>query len=540
MLLARPWLRARRAVLALAPAVVAPIVIVFGLVGNAPAGDEPHPERAGGVVVFGRGSDSITLDPPRAEDGESVAVIDNVFDGLVRYSEDAASVEPALAEKWEHSPDGKKWTFHLAKGVKFHDGTPCDAAAVVFTFERLLKKDHPFHDAEFVNTELFAPIQKVTAVDPLTVEMELDRPIAPLLFLGNLTMYTARIVSPAAVQKLGNKAYAEHPVGTGAFVFKAWERKQKIVLEANKDYFRGRPYLDRVILVPIEENAARLEQLKAGKLQIMDGLSPTTAKDVEGRKDDLVLVRQTGMNVGYLAFNCEKKPWTDARVRRAVSLAVDRPRIVATNFQGMGTAARNLFPPFIFAWDASAPEPTPKLDEAKALLKDAGVETPLAVNLLYMSNPRPYFPEPKQTALVLQDDLRKVGIEATLSTMEWKQYIPKTRKGEFDACLMGWTGDTSDPDNFLWVLAGKDNYDQTNVSRYTDEAFNKLCVSAQSELDDAKRKQLYADAQKKLREDAPMVPLVHADQLAAVRVNVRGFTLHPTGRREFKDVWLAK
>jgi peptide/nickel transport system substrate-binding protein len=521
-------------------------VIVLGalVVSSVPAraADEAqaHPERVGGTLVFGRGSDSLTLDPPKAEDGESVAVIDNVFDGLVRYSDDASSIEPALAEKWEHSADGKTWTFHLVKGVKFHDGTAFNADAVVFSFERFLRKDHPFWDAEFVNTELFRPIKSVAAKGPDTVEFELERPVAPNLFLGNLTMYTSRIVSPEAVKKLGNKAFAEHPVGTGAFVFRAWERKQKIVLDANKDYFRGRPFLDRVILVPIEENAARLEQLKAGKIQIMDGLSPVTAKDVEERKGELTLVRQTGMNVGYLSLNNEKKPWTDSRVRRAVFLAVDRQRIIATNFQGMGTVARSVFPPFIFAWDSSVPEPKPDLEQARALLKEAGVATPLSIELLYMSNPRPYFPEPKQTALVIQDDLRKIGIDATLATMDWKQYIPKTRKGEYEACLLGWTGDTSDPDNFLYVLAGKDNLDQTNICRSQDATFNKLCLDAQSELDDGKRRQLYLDAQKRLRDEAPLVPLVHADQLGATRANVRGFQLHPTGRREFRTVYFAK
>jgi peptide/nickel transport system substrate-binding protein len=493
-------------------------------------------DKQGGTLVFGRGSDSITLDPPRADDGESVVVMDNIYDSLVRYSDDATKIEPSLAEKWSVSADGKTWTFELAKGVKFHDGTDFNPDAVVWNFERLLKKDHPFHDADFVNTELYAAIEKVEATGPQTVTFTLSHPVAA--FLGNLTVYTARIISPEAMKKLGPKGFADHPVGTGAFVFKSWKRDEKIVLEANKDYFKGRPNLDAVVLVAIKENAARLNQLKAGKLHVMDGLAPTGAKEVTADAK-LQLLRQTGMNVGYLAFNCEKKPWDDARVRRALALAVDPGRIVTTNFQGMGTVARNPMPPFILGWDGSSPEPVSKKEEAKKLLADAGVKD-LKVELLHMSTPRPYFPEPKQTALVIQDDLRQIGVEASLATMEWKQYIPKTRDGGYEICIMGWTGDTSDPDNFLNVLLGKDNVGSTNVPRWKDDVFSKLCLDAQSELDEGKRAQLYKDAQKRVLEERPMLPLVHADQLAACLKEVKGMKLHPTGRREFRNVSLER
>ncbi len=513
---------------------LAPSLLALLLLTGCPAPTEPTPAQV--ALLFGRGSDSVTLDPPLAQDGESVAVIDNVFDSLVRYSDDATKIEPCLAEKWERSADGKTWTFELAKGVKFHDGSPCDSAAVVFTFERLLKADHPFHNKDFVNVELFKPIEKVEAKGPTTVVFTLSRPVAA--FLANLTIYTARILPPEAFKKLGAAGFAEKPVGTGAFVFKSWQRDQKIVLEANKDYFKGKPLVDQVVLVSIKENATRMNMLKAGKLHIMDGVSPVIAKEVE-QDANLALIRQTGMNVGYLAFNCEKKPFDDPKVRRALALAVDPARIVATNFQGMGTVARNPMPPFIFGWDDSAPDPAARKEEARKLLAEAGVKD-LKVELMHMSTPRPYLPEPKQTALVIQDDLKQIGVETTLATMDWGQYLVKTREGHFEACLMGWTGDTSDPDNFLYVLVAKDNIGSTNVTRFQDAAYNKLCLDAQSELDDAKRKQLYVDAQKMVREQRPMLPLVHADGLAACRKNVKNMKLHPTGRREFRQVSLEK
>jgi peptide/nickel transport system substrate-binding protein len=346
-------------------------------------------------------------------------------------------------------------------------------------------------------------------------------------------------VSKAAVTKAGMKDMDLKPVGTGAFVFKAWEKDQKIVLEANKDHFRGRPHLDRVIMVVVRENAGRFEQLKAGKLHVIDGLTPATAKDVAAQKD-LVLARQTGMNLGYLAFNCEKKPFDDPRVRRAVALAVDRKRIVELNYTGLGEAARNPMPPFVPGWDESAPDPKPDLEAAKKLLAEAGVTTPLEVELWHMPNPRPYMPEPLQTALVIQDDLKKIGIECKLVREEWKQHLAKTKKGAHQLCTLGWIGDTSDADNFLYILLAKDNIDATNVSRYADAEVNEKLRAAQTESDRTKRLAIYKEVQKKLREDMPLVPLVHADQLAATRANVKGFKLHPTGRREWKNVWLEK
>jgi len=306
-------------------------------------------DTPGEPLIFGRGSDSVTLDPPRADDGESVAVIDNVFDGLVRYSDDAKKIEPCLAQSWERSPDGKTWTFHLEKNVKFQDGTEFDADAVVFTFERILNDKHPYREPGFQNTALFAPIAKVEAKGPSIVVFTLSRPVAA--FLDDLTIYTARIVSPAAMKKLGANEFATHPVGTGAYKLKSWEREQKIVLEANDSYFRGKPSTKEVILVAIKENATRLNMLKAGQIHAMDGVSPVAAKDIES-DPKLQLLRQAGMNLGYLAFNCEKKPWDDVRVRRAVALAIDAKRIVATNLQGMGQVAKSPVPVGVFGWDA--------------------------------------------------------------------------------------------------------------------------------------------------------------------------------------------
>src|SRR5581483_11301735 len=280
------------------------VALLAGCPSSSTGPSNPAGDAGANTLIFGRGSDSITLDPPRADDGESVAVIDNVFDSLVRYSDDAKKIEPCLAESWQRSDDGKTWTFELRKGVKFHDGSDFTAESVVFTFERLIQEKHPFHDVDFQNVELY-PIEKIEAKSPTTVVFTLKRAVAA--FLANLTVYTARIVSPEAFKKLGAKGFAEHPVGTGAFSFKSWQREQKIVLEANKSYFRGAPKVDQVVLVAIKENASRLNMLKAGKLHVMDGVSPVIAKEVEASKN-LDIIRQTGMNVGYLAFNCQKKP----------------------------------------------------------------------------------------------------------------------------------------------------------------------------------------------------------------------------------------
>ena len=220
----------------------------------------------GGTFIFGRGGDSVGLDPALEEDGESFKVCDNIYDTLVQYKDGSTELEPALAESWESSEDGLIWTFHLRKGVKFHDGTPFNADAVLFSLNRQHVESHPFHKVSgsyvyWVATGLAEKVNKITAVDDFTVQISLKSAYAPFIYTIAITPFS--IVSPTAVKKWGD-LYFNYPVGTGPFKFSRWDKKDKIVLEANDDYWGGRPNLDRVIFRSIPDNAVRLIELQQG------------------------------------------------------------------------------------------------------------------------------------------------------------------------------------------------------------------------------------------------------------------------------------
>jgi len=327
----------------------------------------------------------------------------------------------------------------------------------------------------------------------------------------------------------------QHPVGTGPWRFKSWKKDEKIVLLPNPDYWGGKPEPKKLIMVPIAENASRLAQLEQGKAQVLDGLRPSDARMLAKSKA-VKVIRQPGMNMGYLAMNVEKPPFDNIKVRQAIALAIDRQKIVDLNFQGYAIAARNPVPPVIPGHDDSAPAVKPNLERARALLKESGVKLPIKTQLWHMPIPRPYMPEPKKIAAVIAEGLKQIGIEAELVSWKWEIYLKKTKDGEHPMCLLGWTADVADADNFLYVLLGKDNRGKTNVSLYANEEVNKQLLAAQSTVDEAKRLAIYRAVQKTIREEAPMVPLVHSDQLMGIKAGLEGFSLHSTGRKDFRGI----
>jgi peptide/nickel transport system substrate-binding protein len=504
-----------------------------------PSDGEP---KKGGTLVWGRGADAVSLDPADITDGESVKPVEAIFDTLVRYKPGSTEVEPALATAWTVSDDRKTWTFTLREGVKFHDGAPLNADAVVFTFERQRDEKHPFHQGEFVYwKDQFSFVTKVEKKDDKTVVFTLDRPFVP--FLTNLAMFTASIVTPTSFEaaKAKGESPAAKPVGTGPFKLVEWRRGDAIVLEAFDEHWGGRPHLDKLVLRTIPDNTSRLKLLQKGDLSGMDGLNLADVKVAAGDAN-LNVLAQPGMNVAYLAFNTKKKPFDDPRVRRACALALDLGRVSQKIYYGLATPAANPLPPTLFGHTDALKARAADREEAKKLLKEAGLEKGFTTTLWTMTNPRPYLPQPDKLAQYVKAAFQAIGVEVTTVPKEWASYLEEIQKAEHDMCFMGWIGDTGDPDNFLYVLLDKDNArvgSASNYAFYEDETVHDLLTKARVEADKDKRAALYRDAQQKIFDDCPVAPLVHTTQVAAFRKNVRGFRLHPTGVLDFRRTWLA-
>jgi peptide/nickel transport system substrate-binding protein len=369
----------------------------------------------------------------------------------------------------------------------------------------------------------------VKAVDPYTVQFTLNRPLAP--FLNNLGMKPFAIASPEAIKKYGWEKLNEHPVGTGPFIFKEWKRNETITLEKNPNYWQqGLPKLDKVVFKVIPENSARLTALASGEIDIMDGLNPDDAKAVE-ENPDLQLVERPSMNIGYLAFNHSKKPFDNLKVREAIAHAVNKQGIVDAFFAGKAQPAVNAMPPSIWGYNDAIQDRAYDLEKAKQLLVEAGLPNGFSTTFWAMPVPRPYMPDGQKIAEAIQQDLKKIGIDTKIVTMEWATYLEKIKQGEQDLYLLGWTGDNGDPDNFLNVL-----FNPTNRSRYKNKEVQDLLVKAQSEVDQAKRTEMYKQAQEMLFKDVAMIPLAHSNPLLAMKKGITGYVPHPTGSESVEKV----
>jgi len=503
--------------------------------GGGDATNEPNePETEEKVLVFARGGDAVGLDPANVTDGESFYVTRPVIDTLVDYDVDTTDVIPGLATSWEPlDKDGLIWEFKLREGVNFHDGTPFNAEAVKFNFDRWMDESNPYrHDGEVFEYWGYmfgdSTVKEVRAVDEYTIEIELNNPFAP--FINNLAMPCFAISSPDAIKEHGQD-YFKNPVGTGAFKFVEWVKDDKIVLEKNPDFWGETAKVDKLVFRAIPDNSARLLELQAGTIDIMIGLSPEDAQIV---KDDanLNLLLRPSMNVGYMAMNMMEEPFDNPLVRKAINHAVDKQALIDAFYAGMAKPAKNPIPPSLWGYNDEVVDYEYNPEKAKELLAEAGFPDGFTTELWAMPVARPYMPQPKEIATALQQQLAVVGIETEIVTMDWATYLEKGEYGEHKLYLLGWTGDNGDPDNFLYVLLDQDNAkvgSAGNVAFYKNQSVHDLLVAAQKETDQDKRAKLYEDAQVIINEDAPWVPLVHSTEGIAAKKSVKNFIPHPTG-----------
>jgi peptide/nickel transport system substrate-binding protein len=496
--------------------------------------------RVGGTLVFAQAQDAVTLDPHDATDGFSVNNTSNVFDTLVRFRADTTQVEPSLAESWTASADGLVWTFKLRKGVKFHDGTRLDAEAVKFNYERQINPKHPYHHGAFEYAGFtFQNVKSVDAVDALTVRFTLSAPFAP--FITNMAMFSTGIASPTAIKKYG-KDFFKHPVGSGPFKFVEWVQKDHATYEANKEYWAGRPCIDRLIIRGIPDNTVRLLEMEKGTVHMMDQVNPPDYGRIRQHKD-LVLFTGPGLNVGYLAMNVEKEPFNDVRIRRAVNHAVNKAALVRAFYEAIGAPATNPMPPTIWGFNRTVKAYEHSVEKAKQLLAEAGYPNGFSTELWWPNRARPYLTQPQKIAEALQQQLAKAGIRAKLVTFEWGTYLSKTRSGEHPMAILGWIGDNGDPDNFLYVLLDKDNTEKgkaSNIAFYKSNAVHDLLIKAQQASDQAARTRFYEQAQEIIHRDAPWVPLVYGARVGAHRKQVQNFSLHPLQIWWLHRVWIGK
>lgn len=524
--------------------------------GAPPPEEAPAPTAApaaeveavqGGTLVLARAEDTTTLDPAQTFEGESTKVIGQIFDGLVNFVPGSTDIEPGLATSWEASDDGRTWTFHLREGVRFHDGTPFDAEAVVFSIRRQMDPEHPFHEGQFNTWEnTFAGhIVGVEAVDPMTVDVTLREPFAPIV--SGFAVYSMAIVSPTAMREMGVEAFAESPVGTGPFRFVDWIQDDRLTLEANDDYWGGRPNLDRVVFRTVPDPDRRATLLEQGEAHVGEGFSQTEIRRL-GRNQNLQVRQEPGLNTGYLAFNTTREPFDDPRVRRAVSTGFDSTGLVRSTYQDLGVPAKSYLPPTLWGYNDQLEPFRQDLERARALLTEAGYPDGFSFTLDVMQNPRPYMPQPVRLAEGIQTALRNLGIEVEIRTNEWNEHLRRTVRSpeaDYDACLLGWLADMPDPNDFLYVQFHSDNANlapgrtHQNISLYQNADLDRLVEQAQGAPSREQRAEFYRRAQEIVREEVPLMPLAHSFIVMVQSRDVKDLSI-PTARSNFglPEAWL--
>ncbi len=492
-----------------------------------------------------------TFNPQLATDGPTFNASSRpIYNRLADFERGTTKLKPSLAEKWDIAKDGKTVTFHLRKNVQFQTTAtfkptrPFNAEDVLFTFNRMLRADHPFNKINggvyeyFTSMDMQKLISSIEKVDDSTVKFNLTRAEAP--FIANMAMDFASILSAEYGAQLLKAHTPEkmdlEPVGTGPFVWKSYRKDSEIRYEANPTYFEGKSPLDRLIFTITKDPNVRTQKLKRGECNLVAEPPPADLKALRA-DPKLTVMDQEGLNVAYLGFNIEKPPFDKLLVRQAISQALNRQAYLDAIYLGNATLAKNPIPPTMWSYNEKTVDYTYDPVKAKELLAKAGFPNGFSTTLWYMPVSRAYNPNGKKMGEMMQADLAKIGIKVDLVTFDWGAYLDKSRNGEHQLLQMGWTGDNGDPDNFLSVLlscqAAKNG---SNVARWCNQSFDKLVNMAKITPDVKARTKLYLEAQTIFKQQAPWVTLAHSKVFRAMTKNVVGFKMSPLGTDTFYGV----
>jgi len=483
--------------------------------------------------------------------GTSFDANSQIYSRIVDFERGTTNVVPGLAEKWDISADGTVYTFHLRKGVKWHSNAnfkptrDLNADDILFMFERQWKQDNPYFKVTSSNHSYFNDmglpklIKSVEKVDDYTVKVTLNTPEAP--FLSDLAMEYAGVQSKEyadAMLKAGTpEKIDQEPIGSGPFYLVQYQKDAIIRYKAFPQFWGGKAAIDDLIFSITPDASVRWAKLQKGECHVMPYPNPADL-DAMRKDPNVTVLEQPGLNIGYLAYNTTKKPFDDVRVRKALNMAMNKKAIVDAVFLSSGVPATNPIPPTMWSYNKSIKDDPYDPEAAKKLLAEAGYPNGFETDLWAMPVQRPYNPNAKRIAELMQADLAKVGVKAKIVSYEWGEYRKRAQAGEHQMAQLGWTGDNGDPDNFLNTLLGCSSAkgNGSNIAKFCYQPFEDLVQKAKTVSDQAERTKLYEQAQVIFKEQAPWFTIAHSVQLKPVRKEVVGFKLSPFGRHTFYGV----
>lgn len=504
-------------------------------------------------IYCSEGSPS-SFNPQLVTDAPSNVVANTIYNRLVEFEPGTSSLVPRLVESWSISKDSLEYTFKLRKDVKFHKTayfTPTrnfNADDVLFSFDRQRLSSHAFNPVSGGRYEYFKSmgmdqtIKDIQKLDPYTIKFVLNKPEAS--FLSNLAMEFSSILSAEYGEKLLKEKIPQQidvePIGTGPFVYQKYEKDSIVRFTANHDYFLGVSPLDRLVFVITPDASVRTQKIKTGECHLIAEPAPADYEQFVNDKN-LKIASKAGMNVGFLAINVTKKPFDNLLVRKAIAHALNKQAYIDAIFLGFGVVAKSPLPPTLWGYNQTLSDYEYNPKKAKDILREAGYPEGFTTELWALPVARPYNPDGKKMAEMMQADLAQIGIKAKIVTFDWPTYLAKTKNGEHTMAQLGWNSDNGDPDNFLYTLLSCDAVaNGVNRAKWCDQKFNDLVTQAKFTQDVAKRTELYKKAQERFKEEVPWVTLDHSKIFRVMSKKVVGYKLDPVARDRFFGVDLKE
>ncbi len=489
-------------------------------------------------------SDPPSLDPAHSTDTTSGTVTALIFDGLVDLEPVSLEVIPAVAESWEVSDDQLTYTFHLRKGVKFHNGREVKADDFRCTFERTLRPETASERTwvlEFIKgaNEFHAgktkKIEGVEVVDDYTLKLTVKHPYP--LFLQLLTMEAASAVPREVTEKWGDD-FVDHLVGCGPYKFVRWKRYAFVVLEAFDDYYGGRPKIDRIEFKVIPYNDVALLKYEEGELDMLAELPTGRVRDTERKYPEEYKVWPI-LGTYYIGINNDKPPFKgNVKLRKAINYAISKKAICEAIFEGVPLPAKSILPPGIPGYNPNLKGYPYNPGLAKKLLGEAGYPggKRLPVIDLWYNIDQGH----ERVCIQIQNDLKGIGIKVRLINHDWGAHLEACRDGQPTLMRMGWLADMPDPENFLYILLHTDKIGSTNYSRYANPEFDELVGKAMHSSDPQERIALYQKAEEMALDDAVWIFLYYYRDVLMCKPYVKGLVLPVQGdfKLPFQKMWL--
>lgn len=493
-----------------------------------------------------------SFNPQLVTSGTSYDATANIlYNQLVTYKPGTTEIVPSLAESWTISDDGLRYLFTLRDNVKFHGSqvfTPkraMNADDILFSFNRQRLKEHPYHGISggrypyFTAQSLDTLIKDIRKVNDHQVEFVLTRPESP--FLSILATPFASILSAEYAQQLNRLKRPEwidnKPIGTGPFRFERYEPDAYIRYKRFDHYFAKTERIQNLVFAITPDAAMRFARFSAGECDVMSYPLPVHLR--VARKNDLQIVQTPGLNVAYWAFNTEKPPFHDVKVRQALTMAVDRESILQTVYDRQASLATNPIPPSSWAYNKEVNKVTYSKRRALELLKEAGYENGFSIDIWAMPIQRAYNPNARKMAEIIQQDLAEINIDVRIITYEWGTFLSRVSRGLHHSVLLGWNADNADPNNFFTpLLSCSSSLSGSNYSKWCNREFDKLILKARTSSEQQERTEYYHQAQQIFKQQAPWLTIAHANNSVLVQPDVQGLIISPIGNINFEGVSL--